>query len=393
MANPKNPKKTSGTAPQRARRIARPATVRAEVERKAGSLIDQAVERAVATIGEPAARDEARAALGEVLRDVWAEIAELRAERTALLSRGTPSIAARTAFGDGIEKGSNVFGRQANDLGFNVFTAKLITDTIDAVVSATIRQMEAYADLVANLAKTLWEFQDESIGDAEVLEFLIARFPDGNGGTAIRTDFDYLPAGQDDPEGKAAKQLLQTWNALKSAVPFLDRVGTYQGRDVNFSVPEPESGTTGFSFLKVGDEDLVETKVKPAVAASLAGKMIDQLRTMAREGMDRIGITDGEIEARLTFQVSSFDSAARNSSDLSVQSFSGGFGISAPIKALRINASASYSSVRVRAVNESTYNSVTMTAELFGRVRLRFRSEKFAAIEPPAALPPLPPRV
>jgi hypothetical protein len=391
VATPKNRKTKPDSVTNGARKIARPTSVRAEVERKAGSLIDKAVERAVAVIDEPAARNEARSALGEVLREVWTEIAELRVERTALLSRGSQSFAPRS-FGEGADKGAQVFKGQTNDIGFNIFTAKLITDTIDAVVSATIRQMEAYADLVANLAKTLWEFQDESIGEAEIMDFLTARFPDGAGGTAIRADFDYLPSGTADADGKAAKQLLQTWAALKGAVPFLGRVGTYQGKSIDFKVPEPEEGATGFGFLKVDDVDLVETKVKPAVAASLAGRMIEQLRTMAREGMDRIGITDGEIESRLTFQVTSFDSASRNSSDLSVQSSSGGFGISAPIRALRINVGASYSNLRVRAVNESSYNSVTMTAELFGRVRLRFRSEKFATIEPPAALPPLPPQ-
>lgn len=40
-------------------------------------------------------------------------------------------------------------------IGFHKFTAKLVKDVFDAFLGATLRQMEAYSELVVATAKTL----------------------------------------------------------------------------------------------------------------------------------------------------------------------------------------------------------------------------------------------
>ncbi len=44
---------------------------------------------------------------------------------------------------------------RAGDLKFPEFTSKLINDTFDALISANVRQMEAYAELISQVSKDL----------------------------------------------------------------------------------------------------------------------------------------------------------------------------------------------------------------------------------------------
>jgi hypothetical protein len=48
------------------------------------------------------------------------------------------------------------------EIGFPEFTAKLAKDVFDALLAATLRQMEAYSELVAATAKTLQDYVAEN---------------------------------------------------------------------------------------------------------------------------------------------------------------------------------------------------------------------------------------
>jgi hypothetical protein len=52
-----------------------------------------------------------------------------------------------------------------NEIRFPECTAKLVTDTINALASANIRQTEAYIELVTKISKTLTDFINETKGD------------------------------------------------------------------------------------------------------------------------------------------------------------------------------------------------------------------------------------
>ncbi|NES85533.1 MAG: hypothetical protein F6K10_31280 [Moorea sp. SIO2B7] len=45
-----------------------------------------------------------------------------------------------------------------------------------------------------------------------------------------------------------------------------------------------------------------------------------------------------------------------------------------------MSAGASYSNLNVKAVNESSFDSLTMSTEIIGQVKLRFRTETFASV-------------
>jgi hypothetical protein len=66
------------------------------------------------------------------------------------------------------------------EIGFPEFTAKLVKDVFDALLGATLRQMEAYSQLVAATAKTLQEYVSENknlVSGEEVWDWLTTNLP------------------------------------------------------------------------------------------------------------------------------------------------------------------------------------------------------------------------
>lgn len=61
---------------------------------------------------------------------------------------------------------------------FPGFVADLIGGVFDAIVDASIRQMEAYADLLASVAKTVDQFIDDNVTDDQARDYLLDTFPD-----------------------------------------------------------------------------------------------------------------------------------------------------------------------------------------------------------------------
>jgi hypothetical protein len=66
------------------------------------------------------------------------------------------------------------------EIGFPEFTAKLVKDVFDALLAATLRQMEAYSELVAATAKTLQDYVAENkelVSGEEVWDWLVKNLP------------------------------------------------------------------------------------------------------------------------------------------------------------------------------------------------------------------------
>lgn len=61
---------------------------------------------------------------------------------------------------------------------FPAFVANLIHGTFGAIVNASIQQMEAYGELLKQVAATVDEFTQENLGDAAAREWLARSFPE-----------------------------------------------------------------------------------------------------------------------------------------------------------------------------------------------------------------------
>ena len=149
--------------------------VQTAIERNVAQLVDTVVERALAEVSDRRERNMVKELIAAELRTTLTELAEREAGRQMALTAGDGAGA--LAFGDAARTGMGV-ARQVQELGFVEFTAGLITGTFDAIIGATVKQMEAYAKLVADVSKSLAQFQAENVSDAQVNAHLVERFPD-----------------------------------------------------------------------------------------------------------------------------------------------------------------------------------------------------------------------
>lgn len=72
----------------------------------------------------------------------------------------------------------DVFRRLVDEVDFPRFVADLITGVFNAIVDVSIRQMEAYADLVAAVAATIEQFRDSNLDDRRLRDRLCQLFPE-----------------------------------------------------------------------------------------------------------------------------------------------------------------------------------------------------------------------
>jgi hypothetical protein len=67
--------------------------------------------------------------------------------------------------------------RLVADVNFPDFVSNLLNGVFDSIIDSSIRQMEAYAKLLAGVAKSLDQFADENISDNEARDHLLDRLP------------------------------------------------------------------------------------------------------------------------------------------------------------------------------------------------------------------------
>jgi hypothetical protein len=227
---------------------------------------------------------------------------------------------------------------------------------------------------VANLAQTLAQFQAANVSAADVTAFLAQRFPDGQGGTTVSPSYVFTETPVNTTTGEPAIPAADKMNAVGGTL--LAEIPGLAAADVAVPAASPPADVR-FS------QGQVET-IREKVATELARRMQLQLRDMARDGMRGIEVTDGRILSRLTFGVTTTDTAERvqstyHSNNLSA-SVQGGF----RRRRFGISGGVSGGFVNVNTVNERTFSSVSMSAQIVGEVELRFRTRTYL---PPAPAP------
>ena len=68
-------------------------------------------------------------------------------------------------------------GAMVNEIDFPGFVAQLVHGTFDAIVDASIRQMESYSSLVSAVAKTVDQFTEENVTLNQARDWLTSRYP------------------------------------------------------------------------------------------------------------------------------------------------------------------------------------------------------------------------
>jgi hypothetical protein len=234
-----------------------------------------------------------------------------------------------------------------SDIKFPEFTAKLVTDTFDAIVGANLRQTESYIELIGAVSKTLADYINDTkddISGAEVLEFLATVMP-----PASSTQLTKVEAGQQLSPAEATK--------LSDAL------------SVGGTAP-----TIPASALVQADV----AAIKDAVAKRLASNRYTLLKEMVKMGLLRLVVVDGKIVSQLTFSTYASSYYTKNSSsynssnfDLTVNAKTG----RALSKWFSASAAAKYTTVSVRTTNESQRDVSGSSVNIFGRVEISFKTD------------------
>jgi hypothetical protein len=237
--------------------------------------------------------------------------------------------------------GSSAVGRAGevaratlNAIDFPSFVASLIQGTFQAIVNASIQQMEAYAEMLKNVAGTVDRFMQDNITDGMARDHLSDQY----GQMFLR----------DTSSGAPRLQL--------------------QRRDADAELPGFFKDM-GFTSLAEIDEAAVEQVVVPHTRRHLAEARQRTLATMVLMGINRIVVDDGEITAKLQFHIDASESMAMrfDQTKTTAGNMSGTAGKS-PFGA---------QALMVNTASINAQSDINVRADLTGQVRVKFRSETF----------------
>jgi len=227
-----------------------------------------------------------------------------------------------------------------NAIAFPVFVADLLKGTFQAIVDATIQQMEAYGELLANVAKTVDQFMADNITSNNARDWLADGFPE-----LVRID-------KSDGAPRAV------------AADGADDAST-DGMRSALNLPADTAI----------DDETVEQVLVPAARRRLAQSRQQTLATMVLMGMQRIVVTRGRVKAAMGFRIdttdhSRADFASEFDSKTSSKASYGWF--LSPFKATA-KTSVSY----VSSSKKTSESELDVSADLTGEVDLQFRSDVF----------------
>jgi hypothetical protein len=225
---------------------------------------------------------------------------------------------------------------QLKAVEFPTFVADLIRGTYNAIVDASIKQMEAYAELIANVAKTVDQFMSDNITDNQARDYLAGQYP-----AHFRVD-----TSGDSP----------TLTVKEGAQ--------------NIPAPSLKSDLGLTEDVDLSDQSAEETLV-PAARRKIARGRQQMLASMVLMGVNRIVVTSGRIYAKMGFHIDARDygsaSKASKFDETNVSTATGwfGFGGGATVNAV------TYVSTEKKDSNDA----INLSTDLTGEVELKFKSD------------------
>ncbi|MFA7553314.1 MAG: hypothetical protein WCY88_03610 [Spongiibacteraceae bacterium] len=177
------------------------------------------------------------------------------------------------------EKATDALGRRAgsllDEIDFPTFVSSLLQGTFDAIVDSSIRQMEAYADLVAAVAKPLDQFTQENVTLNQARDWLAEQYPSDVRLEQQGSELLLTPVANSEEEFSEAPSWLADFG--------------HEGEELN--------------------QEFLEETLLPLARERVAQQRLSTLATMVLTGMNRVVVKDGSVGARLRFRASAADTA------------------------------------------------------------------------------------
>ena len=240
----------------------------------------------------------------------------------------------------GSREGTATFRDMVGAVDFPKFVASLVQGVFRAIVEATIQQMQAFADLLAATSKSVDQFASDNITDSQARDFVANRHPEH-----VKID----------TSGDRAR--------LRSAGDDAGDVGKEYGLD-------------GVDL----QDDEGEQKLVLAAKTQMAKSRQQSLATMVLMGINRIVVTNGQINAKVVFDMRASDDAKRrrkaemsDSRKEHEQSQTGWF----TNLVGGYDVSHDHETTVKSSLDETSEAKTEVKANLTGDVRIQFKSETF----------------
>jgi hypothetical protein len=243
--------------------------------------------------------------------------------------------------------GVDAFTSLVSAVDFPTFVSGLIQGVFQAIVDASIQQMEAFAELVKNVSKSVDEYMRDNISENQARDYLADRYPD-----QLEVDIS----------GDSPKVVPKP-DANESEMPDFFK-------DLGLAMP-----------VESLDDDITEEVLVPAARQQMAIDRQRMLLMMVMMGINRLVVTDGSLKAAVIFQLNTTDLVHQRSklatgfeSTTKSKSRSGFFsGWFSPSWKTDNETKLSVTTTRL----DESEASVELKAKLTGDVNVRFQSQVF----------------
>ena len=260
---------------------------------------------------------------------------------------------------------------QLDNIGFPEFTANLINSVYDALLSGTLKQMEAYQELLSSVSKTLREFQEANYSEvtiAEAQDWLVQNFPvtytDSNGKEHKVSKIGAVSVNGVMKIGKLKE------NDLPNSLTYIEFA------DVNEPDLEKLKNLLGNELASDFTKNTTYDELITAIRKKIAGNRYTILKEMVKLGIMRLFVKEAEVETKLTFSVSVTEMQGQNNYTYTNGSFSSGISGGGVIKKVfNISGNLSYSKVNVRTSSSWARTLGTASADIMGRVLVKLQSD------------------
>ena len=225
-----------------------------------------------------------------------------------------------------------------NAIAFPTFVADLIKGTFNAIIDASIQQMEAFGELLANVAKTVDEFMADNVTDNNARDWVTSAFP-SNYSLDVSGDQPALNATNDLSDDDASR-MRRTLNLNEDA-----------------------------------DLEDVDAVIVPAARRYIAQSRQQMLSSMVLMGINRVIVTRGRIKAQMGFRIDTKDYATASASksfDTKTEAQARYGAWYTPVKA-SVKTTVAY----VSSSQKDSENEINVSANLSGEVDLQFKSDVF----------------
>jgi hypothetical protein len=285
------------------------------------------------------------------------------AERAGAAATRTESAGADFT-GGAIRQGTDQFTRLVQAVDFPKFVSGLIHNVFEAIVDSSIKQMRAYGELVANVAKTVDQFAADNITENNARDWLASKYPDK---LAVETSNLASEQADGDPAPPPQARLVTIGDNPEQSLAEV-------AKDLGLT-----RAPTDLS------DDQSEAELVRRAKLQIARGRQQLLASMVLLGINRIVVTDGVINAKVVFDLRATDSLKRmakaslldsdavKSKTQYSQSFGGWLN---PINAdLNTEVDTSHVATVQSSVDDTSESRAALKANLTGEVRINFKSD------------------